>query len=160
MKTKLWLGCLYLMAGIHLSMAQAVKPESDNTVVTSDQFKLDMNQRQGLFTGNVNVTGKDFKLKAAEMTVFFGVGNNRVERLIAKGDAVIEQPDRTAKCTQVEYLVLDDKMILSGSPEIVQNRNKITGNTIVIYRGSNKMEIDGRSRVVLYENIGNPTGAK
>jgi lipopolysaccharide export system protein LptA len=128
------------------------------TVVTSEVFRLDMAQKQGVFTGNVLVVANDFKLKATEITVFFAAdGSNKIERLVARGAVEIEQSDRNAKSNQAEYLVAQDKMILSGSPEITQRGgNRLTGSTITIYRSSNRMEVDGRSRVVLYNELSAP----
>lgn len=127
-----------------------------NTTVTSEQFSLDMGKvpKQGFFTGNVLVAGTDFKMTADEMTVFFAEKDNKVEHLIARGNVQIEQPDRTAKANQAEYTVADDKIVLTGSPEVVQNKNRVSGTKITIYRSSNRMETDGRSRVVLYEDLG------
>ncbi len=128
------------------------KPETQTTV-TSEQFKLDMGRHEGLFVGNVVLTAPGLKLRAPEMTVTFNEKDNKIERLVAKGGVEIEQPEKTGKATQVDYIVAEDKIILSGSPEINQSKNKITGNTITIYRKDNRMDIDGRSRVLIFEDL-------
>ena len=128
------------------------KPETQTTV-TSEQFKLDMARHEGLFIGNVVLTAPGLKLRSPEMSVVFSEKDNKIERLIAKGGVEIEQPEKTAKATQVEYIVAEDKIILSGSPEVNQNKNKITGTTITIYRKDNRMDIDGRSRVLIFEEL-------
>ncbi len=128
------------------------KPETQTTV-TSEQFKLDISRHEGLFIGNVILTAPGLKLRAPEMTVIFSEKDNKIERLIAKGGVEIEQPEKTAKATQVDYIVAEDKIILSGSPEVNQNKNKITGNTITIYRKENRMDIDGRSKVLIFEDL-------
>jgi lipopolysaccharide export system protein LptA len=147
-----------LLAGLALlplsSSAQEAAPSANATTITSDQLKLDMGKKQGTFVGNVLVVGPDFRMKSGEMTVFFSEKDNSVERLVAKGNVEIEQTERLARSTQLEYIVAQDKMILTGSPEVVQGRNRITGTTINIYRGSNRMEVDGRSRVLIYDNLG------
>ncbi len=128
------------------------KPETQTTV-TSEQFKLDMGRHEGLFVGNVVLTAPGLKLRAPEMTVVFNEKDSKVERLVAKGGVEIEQPEKTGKATQVDYIVAEDKIVLSGSPEINQGKNKITGNTITIYRKDNRMDIDGRSRVLIFEDL-------
>jgi lipopolysaccharide export system protein LptA len=148
----------FLFAGA--SAQEATKPAElstnpNATVVTSEVFRLDMSKKQGVFTGNVLVIAQDFKLKASEITVFFAsAGEGKIERLVARGGVEIEQSDRTAKSNQAEYMVPEDKMILTGSPEITQKSgNRLTGSTITIYRSSNRMDVDGRSRVVLYNEL-------
>lgn len=127
------------------------------TVVTSDVFKMDMPGKQGFFSGNVLVTGADFKLKAREMQVFFD-DNSKIKRMIARGSVEIEQTDRQTKSGQAEYIIAENKLILTESPQVLQNRNTVTGNTITIYRDTNRMDVDGRSRVLLYES--SPSEAK
>lgn len=127
------------------------------TVVTSDVFKMDMPGKQGFFSGNVLVNGTDFKLKAREMQVFFD-DNSKIKRMIARGNVEIESSDRQTKSGQAEYIIAENKLILTESPQVLQNRNTVTGNTITIYRDTNRMDVDGRSRVLLYES--GPTEAK
>lgn len=127
----------------------ATSTASTPTVVTSDQFKMDMAAKQGFFVGNVVVVGSDFKLKSRDMQVFFDE-NNKIKRMIARGNVETEQPNRTTKSGQAEYLVAENKIILTETPQVLQDRNTVTGNIITIYRDSNRMDVDGRSRVLLY----------
>ncbi|MES2310038.1 MAG: LptA/OstA family protein [Verrucomicrobiota bacterium] len=128
------------------------KPENQTTV-TSEQFKLDMEHHEGLFIGNVVLSAPGLKLRSPEMSVVFSDKDNKIERLVAKGGVEIEQPEKIAKATQVEYIVAEDKIILTGNPEVNQNKNKITGTTITIYRKDNRMDIDGHSRVLIFEEL-------
>jgi lipopolysaccharide export system protein LptA len=132
--------------------APAAAPDAPGTTtVTSDQFKLDMPNKQGLFTGNVVVIGANFKMRSREMTVYFNE-TNQVKKLVARGNVEIEQPDRTGKAGQLEYTTSDAKMVLTESPQVTQNRNTVTGNIITIFKDSNRMDVDGRSRVILYQS--------
>ncbi len=153
----------WLMVVLNLSAQDYTKPPEivanhNATVVTSDVFRWDMGKKQGVFTGNVVTVAEDFKMKADEMTVFFSEGaEGKPERILARGNVTIEQSDRIAKSNQAEYIVLEDKMVLTGSPDITQKTgNHITGSTITIYRNANRMEVDGRSRMVLYSDAGTP----
>jgi lipopolysaccharide export system protein LptA len=145
------------MLGIGVASLMAADPlpetKPNQTVITSEQFRLDMGKHQGVFSGNVLISSTNFKMRAPEMTVIFGETDNRIEKLIAKGGVEIEQPDRTAKANQVDYTVSDDKILLSGSPEVLQGKNKITGTTIAIYRKDNRMDIEGRSRVLIFDDL-------
>ena len=151
MKNLLLLLCLVLPAAAFAQ--EAAVPADTSTVVTSDTFRLDLGQHQGVFTDNVVVTSKDFRMTAHEMTVFFAQGGgNKVERLLARGDVQIDTDGRQAKSAQAEYTVADDTLVLTGSPQMFQDKDTITGTKITLYRGSNKMEVEGRSHVVLSQD--------
>lgn len=161
MKQTLLLLALVTWSLAPLHAQTAAKPAADAkastpTVVTSDVYKMDMPGKQGVFTGNVVVTSTDFKLKAREMQVFFDEGN-KIKRMIARGNVEIESADRQTKSGQAEYIIAENKLILTESPQVMQNRNTVTGTTITIYRDTNRMDVDGRSRVLLYES--GPTDA-
>ncbi len=122
------------------------------TTITSDQFRLDMAKKEGVFLGSVEVTGEGFYLKSRELQLFFGA-DSKIERMIARGEVEMKQANRTTHSNQAEYILAEDKIILTESPEVIQDRNRIIGNVITIYRTANKMEIDGRSRVLLYDSM-------
>ena len=147
-----------------------VTADVDSTIVTSDAFRLDQSQHQGIFTGNVVVSSKNFRLKTRELTVFFSqgvapagsavtAGSSKVERLVARGDVQIDMDGRTATSAEAEYTVVDGKVTLTGTPQITQGKDVITGTTITLYRADNRLEVDGRSRMVIGQPIGGPAPA-
>ncbi|ACD83007.1 Uncharacterized conserved protein [Methylacidiphilum infernorum V4] len=146
----------YLLFGFNLfgQFPEENPPElltnPDATVVTSNTFKLDQNIHQGFFSGNVITIANNFKMRSNEMTVFFDESGSEIKRLIAKGEALLVQEKRTAKAAQMEYIVAEDKLILTGNPEVIEeNKDHVTGNVITIFRNSNQMFVDGHSRVIL-----------
>jgi lipopolysaccharide export system protein LptA len=144
-------------AGSTSNPASSMVPAGGNkttapTVVTSDQFKLDMSTHEGIFTGNVVLVGTEFKMKSREMFVYFDE-KNQVKRLVSRGDVEIEQPDRQTKSGQAEYLTVENKIILTETPQVIENQKTVSGTTITMYRNSNKMDVDGHSRVLIYGDI-------
>jgi lipopolysaccharide export system protein LptA len=126
------------------------------TVVTSDQYKFDMKNHEGVFTGNVVMTGADFKMKSREMYVYFD-DKNAVKRMVSRGDVEIEQPERQTKSGQAEYFADDNKIILTETPQVIESQKTVTGTTITMYRNTNKMDVDGHSRVMIYDNSMDPS---
>jgi lipopolysaccharide export system protein LptA len=125
----------------------AKKPVAvSETEITSDYLKLDMKNKKGTFSQNVLLTANKLVLKATEMVVEFD-DNNKVKRLIAKGDISIKQDNINATSRQAEYIVAEGKMILSGNPILNRDGNEVTGEVITIYPGNDKMEVSGRSKV-------------
>jgi lipopolysaccharide export system protein LptA len=147
------LKCIALAAALTGSASAQTPAVDTQTVVTSEQFKLDMAKKEGVFTGNVEVKSRDFTLKSSEIVVYFAASGGKVERLVARGNVTIDQDNRTAKANQAEYNVAEDKIILSGAPEVIQNKNKVAGTTITIYRGDNRMQVEGRTKMTLFEEL-------
>ncbi|SDU08968.1 lipopolysaccharide export system protein LptA [Verrucomicrobium sp. GAS474] len=142
-----------LFLGLTLPAVSQTAPEE--TTVNADSCRFDMGQKQAVFTTNVSVTSKGFSLKTKELTVFFSKSpGGKVERMLARGDVDIVSDGRAAKAAQAEYIAEDDRLILTGSPQVTQGKDVITGTTITLYRGSNRMEVEGRSRLVIGQDFG------
>ncbi len=161
MKSLLPLVAILLLAAASAADLRAQFPEGkppelqshpDATIVTSNTFRLDMNIHQGFFNGNVIMVTTNMKLRSNEMTVFFDETGSQVKRLIARGDCVLEQTKRTGKSTQMEYIVADNKLIMTGNPEVIDDQNHVTGTVITLFRDTDQMQVDGHSKVVLYQN--------
>ena len=75
--------------------------------------------------------------------------DNKVDTIIATGDVVITQPDRITHCGRADYYHDEDKFVLTDQPRILDHKNQISGPEITIYRTTQKMEIKGRSNVIL-----------
>jgi lipopolysaccharide export system protein LptA len=122
------------------------------TVVDSDTFKLDLSQHSGVFIGNVQVADPGFAMTADEMTLFFDQ-DNKIERMVARGNINLKQGDRqSATSREAEYTVADKKLKLTGNPVVQQGDNKVTGAVIYLYPGSDRMDVEGRSKVRFYSN--------
>ncbi|MGD9895463.1 MAG: LptA/OstA family protein [Candidatus Methylacidiphilaceae bacterium] len=154
-----FLACLILVAvpvtGLHGQFPEGKPPElqshPDATVITSNTFRLDMNIHQGFFNGNVIMITNNLRLRSNEMIVFFDETGNQVKRMIARGDAILEQPKRTGTSSQMEYIVAENKLIMTGNPEVIDDQNHVTGTVITLFRDTDQMQVDGHSKVVLYQ---------
>ena len=131
-------------------------PPPGATVITSDELHSDQQNHVSVFTGKVVVVGANFRMTCQEMTVNF-TKDNKVDRIVSTGDVIIIQPDRVTHCGHAEYFHDDDKFILTDQPVILDHKNKISGPEIIIYRTTQKMEVHGRSNVILSnESMGSP----
>jgi len=130
--------------------AAAADPAAKGTQVVSDAFRLNLSKKEGLFTGNVRVTDPGYTLEAEELTVYF-TQDNKMERLVARGNVKIKQgADRAATCREAEYNVAEKRIRLTGEPVVMQNQNRVTGTVITIYPESDRMDVDGRSKVQFF----------
>jgi len=120
------------------------------TEVTSNSFRLDLSKKLGTFSGAVAVKDASFDLTSDELVVYFDE-NNKMQRLVARGNVKIKQGSgRTAEAREAEYTVSDKKIKLTGDPVVNQGANRVTGTVISIYPDSDRMDVDGRSKVQFY----------
>ncbi|MEM6821576.1 MAG: LptA/OstA family protein [Verrucomicrobiota bacterium] len=122
----------------------------EGTVVTSNSFRLDLQKKEGIFSGDVRVVDPTFELVAEELVAYFDQ-NNQVERLVARGKVSIVQGNkRNATCREALYNVLEKSIRLTGDPVVVQEGNKVAGTVIKIFPDDDRMEVDGRSKVQFF----------
>jgi lipopolysaccharide export system protein LptA len=137
-----------------------VTPPPGSTLITSDELHSDQQNHVSIFTGNVVVVGNQFHMTCQEMTVNF-TKDNKVDTIVATGDVVITQPDRITHCGRADYFHDEDKFVLTDQPHILDHKNQISGPEITIYRTTQKMEIKGRSNVVLGpDSLGSSSASK
>lgn len=114
------------------------------TNISSDSFQLDLSKREGIFSGNVEVTSARFNLKAKELVMFLGE-DSKPERFVARGDVSIQSGDRAAIARQAEYDLIEKKITLTGDPAVKQGGNRVSGNSIIIYPENDRMDVIGRT---------------
>ena len=128
------------------------------TVITSDELNMDQAARTSVFTGDVVVTGTNFKMTCEEMTVYF-TSANKIDHIVAKENVIIVQPGRVTHCGQADYYRDDDKFILTDQPRIIDNKNTIEAPEIIIYRETKKLVTKGRSKVTVIQGLGASTNS-
>ncbi|MGF1678493.1 MAG: LptA/OstA family protein [Candidatus Methylacidiphilales bacterium] len=143
---------LMVLIGSTPATAQEEKEKTgrEGTLITSNRFRLDLQKKEGTFTGEVKVEDPGFELVAEELVAYFDA-SNRVERLVARGKVKMTQGEkRTAEAREAEYIVAEKSLRLTGDPVVTQSGNQITGTVIKIYPGEDRMEVDGRSKVQFF----------
>ena len=129
---------------------EAITPSSEGTIVTSNRFRLDLEKKEGVFSGEVKVEDPQFDITAEELIAFFDE-NNQVERLVARGKVSLTQgTKRSATAREAEYMVSDKSLRLTGDPVVTQEGNEVRGTVIKIYPEGDRMEVDGRSKVQFF----------
>jgi len=120
------------------------------TQVLSDTFRLNLEKKEGVFSGNVKVTDKTFNMESEELVVYFAA-DNKLERLVARGNVKIKAgSDRSSTSREAEYIVAEKKIKLTGDPVVLQDQNRITGTVITMFPESDRMDVDGRSKVTFF----------
>jgi lipopolysaccharide export system protein LptA len=74
-------------------------------------------------------------------------GPGRLDRMVAQGQVVIQQPGRHADGQTLIYTSTDDKFVLTGgAPSIFDaERGKITGVSLTFFRADDRVLVEGEA---------------
>jgi len=143
--------------------AQLLKPKglsSDQPVnITSDRMVADNRNRTVNFLGNVVANREDMIIFSDQLSTVY-TEQNKVEKIIARGNVKINQTDRTATCQEATFFQLpQQKVVMTGKPKVWQGKNIITGDKIIIFIKEDRVEVEsdkqkdgkqGRVNAIIY----------
>lgn len=100
-----------------------------------------------LFSGNVDASQADVRIRADKMTVYYTAGGKEkkqeVERLRCEGNVEITKGEWLGTGKTMNYLSKERKLILSGDAKAWQDTNLVMGNTIIYYLDEGRSEVIG-----------------
>jgi lipopolysaccharide export system protein LptA len=115
-------------------------------------------RREARFEGGVTVRGADTTVTANQVDVYVqapGTGNaaqqnatpSQVERIVARGNVVIQQPKRRATGQVLVYTGLEGKFSLTGETPCIfdAERGKICGDTLTFYQRDDKVLVESKT---------------
>jgi lipopolysaccharide export system protein LptA len=127
--------------------------------ITSARLSYSDNERKAHFEGGVRARGADVTITASQMDVFLlprdqssgghsQVGGGQVDRILARGQVVITQPERRATGDQLLYTSADDKFVLTGGPPSIfdAEHGKITGVSLTFFRHDDRVLVEGSNK--------------
>lgn len=101
-----------------------------------------------LFTGNVDASQGDVRIRADKMTVFYTPKKKgkkqEVKRLKCVGNVEITKGEWLGTGQNMNYLAKARKVILSGDAKAWQDKNLVSGDTIIYYLDEGRSEVVGR----------------
>jgi len=126
-------------------------------LMTSSRMTYTDAERRVHMEGRVVAKGADVTLTSDHMDALLvsraqSAGNQSVgssgelDRIIADGNVVIQQPGRRATGQKLVYVAADDKFILTGGPPSIfdAERGKITGDSLTFYKRDDRVLVEGR----------------
>jgi lipopolysaccharide export system protein LptA len=112
-------------------------------------------QRQARFEGGVVVRGADATVTADRVDVFPqargqtpGVagqaGPSQVERIVAEGHVIIQEPNRRATGEKLVYTASEGKFVLTGGPPSIfdAERGKVTGGSLTFFNRDDRVLVE------------------
>ena len=115
-------------------------------------------ERRAHYDGGVTARGTGFTATSAEMDVYLLprsqasssqslTSPGRLDRMVAQGKVVIDQPGRRAEGNTLVYTAADDKFVLTGGPPSIfdAERGKITGVSLTFFRHDDRVLVEGEA---------------
>lgn len=117
-------------------------PAPAPTQIDSDSADFDLNGRQAIYIGHVRVDDPRMKLICARLTVDLPPTGGRINHIVAETNVVIDATDEKgatnhATCDKAVYdydvqgLVTNETITLTGSPQIVNAQGTNTADEII-----------------------------
>jgi lipopolysaccharide export system protein LptA len=141
---------------------RAARPESSPVSVTATQLTYADSERKAHYETGVLAKGADFSASAKTMDIYllprsqtsgqthnnqsFG-GPGQLDRMVALGDVIIQQPTRRAEGQELVYTAADDKFVLTGGPPSIfdAEQDKITGGSLTFFRRDDRVLVEGEA---------------
>jgi lipopolysaccharide export system protein LptA len=97
----------------------------------------------------VTITGDHldaFMAPRAQGTQHQSKGQGQLDRLVAEGNVVIQEPGRQATGGRLSYTLGEDKFVLSGEPASIfdAEHGKIRGDSLTFFRRDDRVLVEGR----------------
>ncbi len=155
---------IMLFAFTFLPLLQA-RGEEGTAGVTPIQIEADRMETSRLggrvvFTGNITARQGSLVIYADEMTVVYAAASpaegtaaeretkliSKIEKLEARGNVKIVQEDWIATGDSMDYNAADRVATLTGNAKAWQDKNVVSGETIVLYLDEGKSVVQKSSR--------------
>jgi len=109
--------------------------------IKANELLTDSTDRTATFTGKVSARQGDITIYADKLVIHYSVANKAVEKVEAFGSVRIVQGNRLAEADHAVYDNGAGKIVLDGSPKVVQGENTITGKLITYFVDTQKSEV-------------------
>ncbi len=111
--------------------------------ITSDKVEAYWKENLVIFKGNVVARQKEIVIYADSLEVVTNEDGKGIERVIAGGNVKIQQGLRVARCQKAVFYNLDQKLVLTGDPQVSEGENIVLGDEIIFDIDKNRIEVKG-----------------
>jgi lipopolysaccharide export system protein LptA len=125
--------------------------------ITSKRLTYTDDEHRAHFDGGVTARGADVTVTAQHVDAYLvprgqattnptAKGQGQLERLVAEGGVVVQEPARQATGEKLTYTTSDDRFVLTGgSPSIFDaEHGKIRGDSLTFFRHDDRVLVEGR----------------
>ncbi len=140
--------CMLLLVTVTFSFAAAQGKDSGEQpiVIKSNELQADTKARIATFVGKVVAKQADITIHTDRLVVRYAENGGDVEKVEAFGNVRIVQDNRIGTAQHAVYHTKDGKIILTGSPNVIQGKDKVSGNEITYFVNEEKSVVTGTSK--------------
>lgn len=133
-----------------VSLGQSIfgGPSDGPTYINADSLTLRSNERFFIYTGHVVVIQGEMTMTSKTLEGTY-TAENKIERLIARGDVVITKPTLKATGQKAVYEAATEVVTLYDNPQVTQNESILNADRIKVYLREDRSEAEGTVRVTL-----------
>ncbi|MDD2310647.1 MAG: lipopolysaccharide transport periplasmic protein LptA [Desulfuromonadaceae bacterium] len=119
--------------------------------VKSNEMTADNKGKTAIFSGKVVAKQGDITIFSDKLVVLYADEAGDVEKIEALGNVRIVQQNRTGFAARAIYDSRNGRIVLTGSPRVVQGSDSLSGKVITYYVDDEKSEVtsggDPKARV-------------
>ncbi len=145
-------------ASDHISKRKPQENLGEASPVTITALRLTYSDpaRKAHYSEGVTARGPDFDAHADQMDVYLlprsqsslgqsPTGPGKLDRMVAQGNVILQEPGRRAKGQNLVYTASDDKFVLTGGPPSIfdAEHGKITGDSLTFFRSDDRVLVEG-----------------
>ncbi|HEX9019839.1 MAG TPA: lipopolysaccharide transport periplasmic protein LptA [Nitrospirota bacterium] len=120
-------------------------------LITSIHMEADKLGDKVTFTGNVTLKKDTMTLTTDSMIVYYDEKSKDIKEIESHGNVVIRQEGRIAHSNDAWYYSNDEKIILTGDANVVENDNVVGGEKITLFLRDDRSIVEG-GKVLLYQD--------
>ncbi len=156
---------LSLVLLLPCGVAWATKDQdSEPIVITSQRLVVHNQDDRAIFEGQVVLVQGVFRLTADRMVVFFAdqaastdpdvpaVAGRKISMIKAVGHVKIVDGDQSATGKKAVFYGKEEKVVLTGQPEIWQHGYRVTGKKLTLFLKEDRSVVEGGSQVVITDS--------
>lgn len=124
--------------------ATARKDRSSKPItIKADDLKADNKGKTAIFTGRVVARQEDVTIYSDKLIIFYGDGQDEVDKIEAIGSVRILQTNRVGTGGHALYENREGRITLTINPKVTQDKDSVTGKVIIYYLDEERSEVTG-----------------
>jgi lipopolysaccharide export system protein LptA len=152
LKRLLFIGFMSMVYGLwsmDYCFAEETKTEEVNIFCNGSAEYMGKN-KVALLTGGVTITQGNLKITAERVRVKNEAGDSRIRQAVANGSVKITKEDLLATSEEAIFHNDEQKIVLTGNPEVTSEAGKFSGRKITVYLKEDRFIIEENVRGIIF----------
>lgn len=138
------LACIFLVLPLTVFAASGVSSQSRGPVeITADRLEVDDKTQVLIFEGNAVASQDDITIHGDRLTVRYAGEEREIVQVVAEGKVRILQGTRTATGERAVLYHSEERIVLTGSPQVRDGDNFVQGQEVSIYLNDQRSVVSG-----------------